>query len=247
VDPLLLAFEERLQEINAYLDLLDAIEQQVRGGAPKIGTTSITVEQQKILYSSVYLQLYNLVEATISRCIEAVTAASATGRRWQPRHLTNEIRREWVRTTARTHTDLNVENRLATTIEFCEKLIQSLPITDWEIEKGGGGSWDDLQIEAMTIRLGCTLTISPTATTAIKRRIREDRGALGLVKLFRNRLAHGEMSFVECGAGITVTDLKDMKERTAVYMREVVEVFCKFIAEHRFLEPAHRPGAGTPP
>ena len=64
MDPLTESFEERLQEIEVYLDLLEHLEQQVAIGPPKIGESSITTQQQKILYSSVYLQLYNLVEAT---------------------------------------------------------------------------------------------------------------------------------------------------------------------------------------
>lgn len=66
------AFEERLQEIETYLDLLEVLEKQVQEGSPRIGKkgTKITVQQQKILYSSVYLQLYNLVESTVTRCVD---------------------------------------------------------------------------------------------------------------------------------------------------------------------------------
>jgi MAE_28990/MAE_18760-like HEPN len=58
------AFDDRLQEINAYLSLLEALERQIREGPPRIGGETITGQQQRILYSAVYLQLYNLVEAT---------------------------------------------------------------------------------------------------------------------------------------------------------------------------------------
>ena len=56
------SFEERLIEIESYLELLEALENQVRRGLPQFGEdgSTITVQQQKILYSSVYLQLYNL-------------------------------------------------------------------------------------------------------------------------------------------------------------------------------------------
>jgi len=37
VDTLTETFEERLQEIDAYLDLLDALERQVHDGPPRIG------------------------------------------------------------------------------------------------------------------------------------------------------------------------------------------------------------------
>src|SRR4051812_30680386 len=104
-------FEDRLQEIETYLDLLDALEKQVQQGLPRIGQTgpTITVQQQRILYSSVYLQLYNLVEATITRCIDAVSVAIAEKGSWLPSDLSISVRREWVRAIARTHTDLNYE------------------------------------------------------------------------------------------------------------------------------------------
>ena len=54
MDTLAETFEERLQEIDAYLDLLDALERQVHDGPPKIGGGRITAQQQKILYSAVY-------------------------------------------------------------------------------------------------------------------------------------------------------------------------------------------------
>ena len=60
MDQLTQIFEGALQEIEAYLDLLEALERQVREGPPRIGGAAITTQQQKILYSSVYLQLCDL-------------------------------------------------------------------------------------------------------------------------------------------------------------------------------------------
>ena len=48
MDPPVEQFEERLQEIETYLDLLDALERQVREGPPKIGGENITSQQQKV-------------------------------------------------------------------------------------------------------------------------------------------------------------------------------------------------------
>ncbi len=239
---ILQAFEERLQEIDAYLDLLDALERQVQQGPPIIGGARITSQQQKILYSSVYLQLYNLVEATATWCIEAVTNAAAAGAQWRPADLTSKLRREWVRTTARTHVELNCDHRLNTTVDFCEVLLTAAPISQWAIEKSGGGNWDDYVIEDVTERIGCDLDISSTVKTGVKRRIRDDKGSLGLVEYLRNRLAHGTLSFEECGDGVTVGDLKDIRQRTADYLREVIASFQTYIDEHLFIRPDRRPG-----
>ncbi len=244
MDTLTETFEERLQEIDAYLDLLDALEQQVHDGPPRIGRGRITVQQQRILYSAVYLQLYNLVEATVTWCLDAVCTAAAESSRWLPGDLTSELRKEWIRTKARTHVDLNAENRLATTIEFCEHLIQSLPVAAWNIERRSAGSWDDLLIEEMTERIGCRVRLSPEVRTGVKRRIRDDKSALGLVRDFRNRLAHGSLSFTECGEGVTAAELRQMKESTGNYLRQIVESFCEYIAAYEFIVPARRPVAG---
>ena len=61
------SFEDRRQEIEAYLALLEVLDREVQSGRPPtIGETAITARQQRILYSAVYLQLYNLVEATVT-------------------------------------------------------------------------------------------------------------------------------------------------------------------------------------
>ena len=240
MDSLSVTFEERLQEIETYLDLLDILEKQAGKGAPKIGGVAITTQQQKILYSSVYLQLYNLVEATVTWCVEAVCDAAENGS-WLPSDLTDLVRREWIRTVAKTHEDLTPTHRLDASVRMADKLLQALPILAWKVQKGGGGNWDDNEIAAITKRLGCTLTLTRTVNTGIKRHIRDDMGALALIKSFRNRLAHGTLSFAECGDGVTVDELKDLKKRTAAYLRAVIAAFTTFIDSHEFLIPARRP------
>lgn len=245
VDTLSQTFEERLQEIDAYLDLLEALERQVREGPPKIGGAAITAQQQKILYSSVYLQLYNLVEATVNWCVDAVCAAAAEKGRWRPGDLSEDLRREWVRYTARTHINLNEQNRLDSAVNMCDRLIQALPVPEWTVEKGGGG-WDDEEIVGIARRLGFNLQVSPEAYSGIKRPVREDKGPLALVRYLRNKLAHGSLSFAECGDGVTVDELKNLKQRTALFLREVVAAFKTYIDAHEFLIPERRPAPPAP-
>ena len=196
-------------------------------------------QQQQILYSGVYLQLYNLTESTVTKCIEAIW--SAIENNWKLADLSDKMRREWVRSKARTHTELNEDRRLDAVLALCEYIIQELPVSKIETEKAGGGNWDDVAIYKICERLGWPLVITDKANSAVKRRVRNDKGALVLVKDFRNELAHGSLSFAECSAGTTVSDLDDLKNCIVIYLREVVAFFQSSINSHKFLLQERRP------
>lgn len=237
------AFEERLVEIEAYLGFLDSVEVEARTGPPRVGATGalITTQQQRILYSGVFLQLYNLVESTIVRCIDEVTQSAIASATWAPGDLTSDLRREWVRVMARTHVDLSYENRLESALVLCEHLVAALPVTEFALEKGGGGNWDDDAIEKIANRLGFQLNVNQAVYSGVKRPFRDDLGSLGLVRKLRNSLAHGSISFAECGENVTVGELRDLADRTAAYLREVVKAFEAYIKDRGFLVKEKRP------
>lgn len=81
----------------------------------------------------------------------------------------------------------------------------------------------------MCERVGCGLTLSPPVIKAAKRHIRDDMGALKLVKDRRNGLAHGSLSFVDCSDGVTVAELKGLTTSVGDYLREAVGCFVSFI------------------
>lgn len=241
---LVIDFRERLDEVESYLAFLSAVETCAHQGPPRLEGAEhpISAQQQRILYSSVYLQLYNLVEATMSQCIEAVTVAARESGQWKPGDLVIALRQEWVRATARTHeSNLTPVRRLESALVMCNHLVDSLPIAEFDIEKGGGGNWDDEAIEAISRRLGFQLTVSPPVYSAIKRRFQDDLGPLALVKNLRNRLAHGSISFAQCAEDVTVERLVDLKNKTVAYLEEVVTCFSNYIQAHEYLIPERRP------
>lgn len=240
---LVAGFEERLAEVEAYLAFLSAMETCAQQGPPRLAGAAhpITVQQQRILYSSVYLQLYNLVESTMSRCIGAVTEAAKESNRWMPSDLSHSLRSEWVRMMARTHVELSPERRLKSALDLCNHLVASLPVAEFAIDQGGGGNWDDQAIETISRRLGLHLVVSEPVYIAVKRRFQDDLGPLALVKQLRNRLAHGSISFEQCAEDVTVARLVDLKAKTVDYLREVVDCFNAYLDSFEYLLPERRP------
>lgn len=239
---LLKAFEERLDEVNAYLNFLDEVEKATTSGAPRFegSGVKISVQQTRILYSSLYLQLYNLVESTITSCLDELTNAALKPSRWIPGDMIAEMRREWVRVMVGSHKDLNYENRLKQAVQMAEYLLDALPLQPFKLEKGGGGNWDDKSIEEVAKRIGLALKISRKTKREVKETFRDDRGALGVVVHLRNGLAHGSLSFVECGENDDVDQLRQLTQRTANYMSEVVSAFENFIDGQEFIVPPKR-------
>ena len=237
------SFEERLTEVEAYLDFLGVVERCAQAGPPRLAGAEhpITAQQQKILYSGVYLQLYNLVESTMTKCVDAVAKAATDAGSWVPGDLCESLRKEWVRVVARTHVDLTPDNRLASALDLCKRLVEVHPLAVFKIEKGGGGNWDDDAIETISDRLGFQLTVSPEVYRGIKQRIKDDLGPLALVKDLRNRLAHGSISFTQCAEDVSVDELIELKNKTATYLKEVVLQFVAYIEGFKFLVPERRP------
>ncbi|GAA0451050.1 MULTISPECIES: MAE_28990/MAE_18760 family HEPN-like nuclease [Alphaproteobacteria] len=236
-------FEERFAEIVAYLDLIDGVEALVRSGVPRLGDNgpTITAQQQRILNSGVYLQLYNLVEATVTRCLDAVSKAAMSRAEWAPGDLTAELRSEWVKHMARTNLPSGPDKRLEDAISLCDHLVAALPVAEFEIEKGGGGNWDDIAIRKVATRIGFNLRVSRAVEREVKRKIRNDLGAMALIVDLRNGLAHGRLSFVDCGQDDGAAELRQLAERVAAYLREVVAAFDIFIEEHQYIVPSRRP------
>lgn len=240
--PLETAFNERLAEVEAYLGFLDELETAARSGAPKFGIAGnpLSPQQTQILRAGVFVQLYNLVEATVTRCLDALASASSNGA-WKAADLNPQFRREWIKVVVAANKELNADNRLKYAVALADLLVQAAPIQEFKLERGGGGNWTDANIEEVLKRVGLRLRLAPQVRAAAKRKFRDDLGPLALVVKLRNDLAHGTISFTECGENETVTGLREISSNTAMYLRSVVRAVERFIDRHEFLEAARRP------
>jgi hypothetical protein len=158
----------------------------------------------------VYLQLYNLVESTVVQCLDELSVTTIGQGQWAAAELSDLLRKEWIKVSAKTHRSLTPDNRLAAVLSLCDVILNGAPVESFKI-----GSWDDESIEKVLRRIGCDLFVPPAVRTDIKRKFRNDLGAMTLVRNMRNMLAHGTISFAECGENHTVGELREMVRRTS--------------------------------
>jgi len=240
------SFEGRLAEVKAYLELLQHIEIQIQSGSARIGNGGVlTAQQYRILCSSVYLQLYSLVESSVTFCLENLSKV-IRDRKCIPAELSDTIKKEWVRLTAKTHEEMNYENRLQYSLVMLTKAISNENIESLNINKGGGGNWDDERIYAFfSGRLGCPLQFNTETRQSVKRPFRNDMGALKTIVTCRNDLAHGLITFEECGMDATVASLTELTDVTAKYLREFLRSFEAFMAADSYLQQRQQPALAS--
>ncbi|GAA5514908.1 hypothetical protein Dcar01_03672 [Deinococcus carri] len=228
-------FEERVGEIGEFLDFIGATTSEV-------GRARITPTQQRILFSTIYLLLYNLIESTIAKSTQAIVEHMIEDGSWTLADLSDEMLVEWTRSNAKTHMEMNYERRLEDTAAVIKEAFGGGALRAFRIDKGGGGNWDDEEIyKFVTKRIGMAFDISPETNAMVKRPVIERQSIMKAIVSMRNSMAHGDLSFSECGSNVTIEDLQDYVNRVISYLRETIDSFERYIVNYAYLKPDSRP------
>lgn len=225
-------FRERCHEIEHYLVMLRFVEES---GAKivsrdckkqlRIGTTTLHV-----LKASVCLHLYNLIESTLSACLRRIAEEiEATNLRYVS--LVDEWRRAWLKATEKLNDFLTPENRLKTMLYICDQIIDEATVA---VEPAIPLNVDDMRIEKIVADYGISLQVPAYITKRVRHRVHNDLGTLQLIRLRRNELAHGHMSFAECGRELTVRELRLWRVIVVRYLRGVIKSFESYLGRRGF-------------
>lgn len=230
-------FNERINEIESYYELVNKIELAISyGGAIlHIDSHSYTIkpEQQKIMYSSIYLHLYNLIEATISTLIDAVGRHATVGINGNLNLLTERMRKLYVTSVTSPYELLTNEKRLEKAILLFEQVLNIQPI-DIKIPPGGGGNWDVVEIEKLSKNIGIDIPLPPDLRQKVKTPFRDDKAPIRLIKDIRNKLAHGSLSFAECGNNHVASDFRLLIDIVKDYLAHIIDHYEAFINQHGY-------------
>jgi MAE_28990/MAE_18760-like HEPN len=223
-------FDEKVNEIDLYFSLLRTLEEPdlVLAFATRPQKRRKNVDQHwlTILKASAFLILYNLVESAIRGGFGAVYEAI--------RHdgcscadLREEFQKLWVdqqfgRIEQQSASPRTYQDKAQ---ELVKHILDSVVVEMSERKLPVSGNLDAQKIRDVCSKHGVSVKTHQSALGGYKMRI---------VKDLRNELAHGHMSFSECGRQYTTADLEQIKKQVVNFVRSILRNIGRFVARREY-------------
>ncbi|MDR1270871.1 MAG: hypothetical protein LBK82_15255 [Planctomycetaceae bacterium] len=223
--PLREDYEERKKQVEDYLIFLKGIERST-------ALPQVTPVQQKILYASAYLLLYNLIESTVTNCGKELDGTLSEISVAQLRNLTEAIRLHWLKHTSQYNK--SEDKRLQGIQDLYDKLLDTTSLLEIKFDFDGTGNLDNKKIEEIMSKYGINTTMSRELETKIKKHVLDNMGTLQTIKHYRNALAHGEKSFAECGEH-SVDKIQEIANTVFEYLEFIIGQIEDFIRDEKYL------------
>jgi hypothetical protein len=223
-------FDERVREIDTFLSHLRtlerpavAIEYATHRGVKK---RNINPDWMKTLKAASFLLLYNLVESALRRGLGTVYESMRIDARTYE-HLRDEIRNLWI--DQRYHRVDRHSASLRKYQEVAAKLVADVA-NDLVVDLADDVLPVSGNLDADRVRKVCHLHGIPVST-----HWRALGGSeLVTVMKHRNSLAHGNISFRECGRQYTTQELEGIKKQVVIFMRSILRNIGRYVDTRQY-------------
>ncbi len=224
-------FDERVAEINTYFESLGDLEQPnarlVFEGDNHDLEKEIDREWVKTLKATSFLLIYNLVEAAIRSALGSLyETMKSEGCKCED--LREEVRSVWIDQQFRgiDRHSASLRTYQDTAKELVSHVVNQVVVAMDSQHLPTAGNLDAEKVRVICHRLGIPVETPPDALGGAD---------LATVVAQRNHLAHGVLSFRECGRAFTVDQLRETKEQAVVFVRGILENIQKYIAEKAYV------------
>jgi len=173
----------------------------------------------KVLKANVFLLLYNLAESSIKQSISEIYE-NVSAERVCYGDVKDEIRKIWIFENHKNFKNKSTENIYATMQNLASDIID----IKFNPERVISGNIDGRKIKEFSKAIGFSDTVDSAANDGHK---------LHLVKTQRNNLAHGQMSFCECGRNYSVSELNIAKKRSHPFSSKHIAQYSKIYRKQR--------------
>lgn len=219
-------FNTRVNEINTYFKLLDSIiNQDANLYYPNKRThkyKKFDDELIKVLKANSFLLLYNLIESSMKLSItEIYDSITLKSKKYDEVKI--EIKKIWISENYKNFNDKGTEFIFNVINNLADDIID----IKFKPEKVISGNIDGRKIRDFSDYIGFSNSTHHTAKNGVK---------LLQVKTQRNNLAHGSISFSDCGRQYTYEDLNDIKKQVIIYLRGIIKNIQYYLDNEKFLK-----------
>ncbi|GGH67333.1 MAE_28990/MAE_18760 family HEPN-like nuclease [Phaeocystidibacter marisrubri] len=216
-------FEKRVDEIDVYFKHLEAfLEDDAQVYFPNKQTHKYKTPDptlQKVLKANCFLLIYNLVESSVRLAITHVHD-HVSNERLTYREVIDEIRLIWIKEEHNKFRDM-ANSIIVETLRNLENEVFNLEYTS----SGISGNIDSRKINEFCDLYGFPKRVHHTAG---------DGSQLHIVKQQRNSLAHGNISFSECGRSYTFEQLIDIKVYVSRYVKQFLNNVSRYLRDQQY-------------
>lgn len=218
-------FNTRVQEIDKYFEMLERILlQDAQLYFPNKATHKIKAfddELIKILKANCFLLLYNLIESSVKSSITTIyDHISANNKKYS--EVVDEIKKIWIQENYKNFKERSTDFIFQKINEIADDVIS----VQFESDKVISGNIDGLKIREFAAKYGFSARTHRLSSNGVK---------LHQVKTQRNLLAHGSLSFSECGRQYTYEDLASVKSQVIIYLRGILKNIQRYLDHDEYL------------
>lgn len=223
-------FEQRVSEVNKYLRLLKAIDRQdaTIHSPSKASYKSIPIEDdwRKVSKATVYLLIYNLVEAAIRSAFgELYDKLLSEEKTFES--VCCQIQNIWILSEHKklTRETASPENYREAAARMVLSVLNKEVVRLESSRLPVSGNLDADSIRKICHDHGVEVKVHRSAKGGVD---------LGTVKDQRNALAHGNRSFTEVGRDVTVEDLIRTAKQTETFVRSILKNITDYMDKQQY-------------
>lgn len=230
ITALYLDFRDRCREVKSYVDFITIMAELKYGyisslnsnGFPRYPHLKINRELEKTMRANALLLLYNLVEATMSNCVDSIHKAISNENLGFD-ELSTELKSITI-----SHFKRAVRDNHGPVLDLEGHPIQIAMVNlGYEKHNVFSGNVDCVEIKRTAERYGF-------ASPDPNKKGRKINKHLRMVKDKRNALAHGRLSFEQCGQEMAPDVLPEVSYQTIVYLRAIIWSVARYIRKQGY-------------
>lgn len=214
-------FQKRMSEINVYFETLAMLDR----GVCRIVTQTLTGKEEimpidselsKILKANGFVLLYNLIESTVRKSIDAIlNVVKDEGLTYGD--LSDKLKKLWIKQELK---NINANDACIRVLDIAESVLNNELLLLKQECININGNIDAQKIRKIAQMVGYD---EP-----------KDGAALKTIKDKRNHLAHGEYTFAEIGKEFSVKDLMTFKQKTEEHLKLVLTNVEEYINNKKY-------------